>query len=100
MKKMAVGILAAVFVFSAGTVNALAAGGCRGYGYQDCVGACNYADENGDGICDSCGQSAADCAGRYYTDENGDGVCDNYASGSCHHRGTAGAGRNRGGCHR
>lgn len=34
---------------------------------------CRFADENKDGICDSCGR----CFGKNAVDQNGDGICDN-----------------------
>ena len=47
----------------------------------------NYADEDGDGVCDYCGTA---CGYRHYADEDGDGVCDNCGAvhtGPCHHSG-------------
>ena len=43
----------------------------------DADGTCgrgNYADEDGDGVCDNCGTA---CGYRHYADEDGDGFCDN-----------------------
>lgn len=43
-----------------------------------CTEDCTYCDEDGDGICDSCGSKGwyckKDCS---YIDEDGDGICDN-----------------------
>lgn len=43
-----------------------------------CEKDCTYCDEDGDGICDSCGSKGwyckKDCT---FTDEDGDGICDN-----------------------
>lgn len=43
-----------------------------------CEEDCLYCDEDGDGICDKCGNYGyyceKDCA---FTDEDGDGICDN-----------------------
>ena len=62
----------------------------------DADGTCgrgNYADEDGDGVCDNCGTA---CGYRHYADEDGDGVCDNcggvhtaqrYGGGNGHHSG-------------
>lgn len=40
-----------------------------------------YADQDGDGLCDACGNGSGSCPG--YTDADGDGVCDSYGSGAC-----------------
>ena len=62
----------------------------------DADGVCgrgNYADEDGDGVCDNCGTA---CGYRHYADEDGDGVCDScgavhtvqrYGGGNGHHGG-------------
>ena len=62
----------------------------------DADGTCgrgNYADEDGDGVCDNCGTA---CGYRHYADEDGDGLCDNcgavhtaqrYGGGNGHHGG-------------
>lgn len=62
----------------------------------DADGTCgrgNYADEDGDGLCDNCGTA---CGYRHYADEDGDGVCDScggvhtvqrYGGGNGHHGG-------------
>lgn len=43
-----------------------------------CAENCTYCDEDGDGICDECGNYGyyceKDCA---FTDDDGDGICDN-----------------------
>ena len=77
MKKLFAGILTAVLVLSAGSMNALAAGhGCHftdanGDGVCDFANeSCSFVDEDGDGFCD-----LAHTACRFI-DENGDGVCD------------------------
>lgn len=41
---------------------------------QSCADSCQYADENGDNICDNCGNKCADCGET--RDENADGICD------------------------
>ena len=46
----------------------------QGRGNQD---GSNYADEDGDGVCDDCGRGNQDGTGSNYSDEDGDGVCDN-----------------------
>ena len=63
---------------------------------DNCGTACgyrHYADEDGDGFCDNCGIA---CGYRHYADEDGDGVCDNcggvhtvqrYGGGNGHHGG-------------
>lgn len=80
MKKVCIGILAAVMLLSLGTTSALAAGRGNGRGYVDedgdgvCDnynGACGYVDEDGDGVCDNYNGACG------YVDEDGDGVCDN-----------------------
>ena len=56
----------------------------------DADGTCgrgNYADEDGDGVCDNCG---AACGYRHYADEDGGGLCDNCGAvhtGPRHHSG-------------
>lgn len=47
---------------------------------------CNFADLDGDGICDNCGipcQCSALCTGNggNYVDADGDGICDHHAAG-------------------
>ena len=65
----------------------------------DADGTCgrgNYADEDGDGVCDNCG---AAWGYRPYADEDGDGVCDNCGAvhtGPRHHSGNG----HHGGRHR
>ena len=45
-------------------------------------GSCpGYADADGDGVCDACGNAAGSCGG--YVDQDGDGVCDRYGQGGC-----------------
>ena len=42
-----------------------------------------FVDENGDGVCDNCGQMMRGNGrgrGAAFVDENGDGVCDNYGT--------------------
>lgn len=70
----------------------------RAYGYCQ-PGACGtYADADGDGLCDTCAGSGANCPG--YVDADDNGVCDNYESGAGRH-GHHGAGNGRGhGCMR
>ena len=89
MKKLFVGILAAVLAISAGTVSVSAAG--TGYGKNFGKGyanktnsICNFlrpsVDTDGDGICDICG-TVGNGYGYGFVDENGDGVCD-YGTGT------------------
>lgn len=66
MKKLAAGIAAAVLTLSMGSMTVFAA--------QTAVQPHYYVDNNGDGICDTCGISCA------FVDANGDGICDNYGS--------------------
>ncbi len=84
MKKLLLLTLTSALVLIAGTTSAFAMGhGNRAYhnngdyyqgvNHNNCSGL-NFADENGDGICDYQG------AGQYYIDENDDGVCDNYGT--------------------
>ncbi len=113
MKKVCIGILAAVMLLSLGTTSALAAGRGNGRGYVDedgdgvCDnynGACGYVDEDGDGVCDNCGRYPRRSAyrtgyGRFFVDEDGDGVCDYYATGRVGRRGQGTGCRGRGnGC--
>lgn len=53
-----------------------------------CEKDCSYCDEDGDGICDECGNYGyyceKDCT---FTDEDGDGICDNCdTKGVCSYR--------------
>lgn len=53
-----------------------------------CEEECSYCDEDGDGLCDECGNKgyycSDDCA---YIDEDGDGICDNCdTNGICSYR--------------
>ncbi|MEH2928635.1 hypothetical protein VSQ48_01710 [Candidatus Ventrimonas sp. KK005] len=88
MKKVLAGVVAAAMVSGFGTMSVFAAGGgwgCHhggnGYAYTSCA----YVDENGDGICDTCGMGNGSSwhGGYHYVDANGDGICDNYADGTC-----------------
>ena len=77
MKKMFLGVLAAVIVLSAGAGTALAAGSACGGGFLDA---------DGDGICDNCGtyhlrSMTGTGRGGNFVDADGDGVCDHYAPG-------------------
>ena len=82
-KKMFVTLAALAFAAAALAVPATAHGhggwngDCRqAVSCLDADGTCgrgNYADEDGDGVCDNCGTA---CGYRHYADENGDGVCD------------------------
>ena len=89
MKKVFLGVFAAVIVLSVNTTSVFAShhrhsvtgNGCGGY----------YVDMNGDGICDGCGTSHRYGTGVYgcgvnYADVNGDGICDN--CGISHRHGT------------
>ena len=78
MKKLWIGLSAAVLVVSLCVTGALAAGrhsrwntGAGG------VSGCSDTDADGDGVCDNSGTGC----GRYYTDADGDGVCDNFGTG-------------------
>lgn len=142
MKKVLMGIVTAILVLSMGTVGASAAcraydGGCgrraqrravcqvakecpsasglayRGNG-RHCVdedgdGICDtcgfgeirncggFVDADGDGVCDTCGSGQSqNCAG--FVDADGNGVCDQYGSGNCGY-GSGSCGRGHGGHH-
>lgn len=41
----------------------------------------SFVDEDGDGVCDLCGNVPGSGAGANFIDEDGDGVCDNYGTG-------------------
>ena len=78
MKKVLVGAAAAVMVLSIGAAGAFWDGAGPG---------CQWADDDGDGVCDLCGSghfcredgAAWGChQSVWYVDENGDGVCDCY----------------------
>ncbi len=78
MKKVLVGVAAAVMVLSIGAAGAFWDGAGHG---------CQRADDDGDGVCDLCGSghfcredgAAWGChQSVWYVDENGDGVCDYY----------------------
>lgn len=86
MRKIFTGILAAILTLSVVTANAFAA--CPGTG-------CNYADTDGDGICDYVGHICS------YLDANGDGICDycNLNENECG-RGNGRGNGFRGGCGR
>ena len=102
-KKMFVTLAALAFAAAALAVPAAAHGhggwngDCRqAVSCLDADGTCgrgNYADEDGDGVCDNCGTA---CGYRHYADEDGDGLCDNcggvhtvqrYGGGNGHHGG-------------
>lgn len=51
----------------------------------------NFVDQDGDGLCDLCGQEPGQGPG--FVDADGDGVCDNYGTGQQQQRG-AGQGQN------
>lgn len=94
-KRLFIGVLATVLVFSTGTTSALAACHGRGHGHKSaCTTSkkytCNYVDDDEDGICDNCGLYVKNgvCGknhGRYFVDADGDGICDNYGSKYCTH---------------
>ena len=103
MKKMFVTLAALALAAAALAVPATAHGhggwngDCRqAVSCLDADGTCgrgNYADEDGDGVCDNCGTA---CGYRHYADEDGDGLCDNcggvhtvqrYGGGNGHHGG-------------
>ena len=98
MKKLWMGLAAVALVMSLGVTGALAAGhhgrssGAAGSNYT-CSGTCcaNFADTDGDGICDYHGTGCGTC----FADSDGDGICDNYGTGlgAQHH-----SGRGHGGC--
>lgn len=83
-KKLWTGILAAALIFSFGTVTVLARGphcsARRGYRNADSLCA-YYTDENGDGVCDTCG--AAHLQRNGFTDADNDGICDYFDSAAC-----------------
>lgn len=92
MRKVFLGVLASVIVFSAGATIAFAGGPGDGRHFVDtdsdgiCDNAnsmCIYADADGDGICDVCGANHESCLsgdGTTFVDADGDGVCDNYVT--------------------
>ena len=91
-KAAAAALLTAILALSIGTFSAFAAGpgGDRNFADADGDGICDYAgtvcpytDENGDGICDLCGLGQKSGAGRNFMDTDGDGVCDNRTAGLC-----------------
>ena len=104
MKKKMFVTLAALVLAAAALAVPVAAHGHGGWNGDcrqavsclDADGTCgrgNYADEDGDGVCDNCGTA---CGYRHYADEDGDGVCDNcggvhtvqrYGGGNGHHGG-------------
>lgn len=140
MKKVLMGIVTAILVLSIGTVGASAA--CRAYDggcgrrvqrrticqvTKEYPGASGFAhhgngrhcvDEDGDGICDTCGFGEIKNCGGFvdadddgvcdncgsgrsqncggFVDADGDGVCDRYGSGNCGHG--SGSGYGSGGC--
>lgn len=86
MKRIVMGVLAALLVLSAGAPAASAAGhGHRQSSVQSCItdntrikncaNACNYVDADGDGICDNCDNHCSGCGNM--CDKNSDGICDN-----------------------
>lgn len=92
MRKVYLGLLAALITLSVGANTAFAAGcrsGCHftdadGDGICDNAAVCVYSDADGDGICDICGINHGNCPegrGTAFVDADGDGVCDNYVSG-------------------
>lgn len=97
MKPLWKGLTAAALAACLCATGVLAAGH-HGRGLRYTAGGCgancvNFADANGDGICDchgtGCGSyfvdadgdGACDNCGRYFTDANGDGICDNFGTG-------------------
>ncbi len=82
MGRAFLGALAAVVVLSADVAAAFPVNSGSGR---------NFADADGDGICDNVGNmriyagvnvnGVCDGCGRNFVDENGDGVCDNYVFG-------------------
>ena len=119
MRKIICTLLAVALVLSAGVPTAFAAhhhgghhGGHNGSCVQEktcsqdgnCVGNCQFVDEDGDGICDNCENICPDCQEakdtdgngicdgcdkcNHFKDENGDGICDHHhtkpqSSGNC-----------------
>lgn len=87
MKRILLGIVAAGIILTIGATTAFAAGlhnrcaGGAGIGICRNGESCGYyADADGDGICDNCGNTAGTCTGNAacssYVDADGDGVCD------------------------
>lgn len=87
MKKLVSVFLSVLMTASMLGVTASAHGGHHGRGHcgstkvkivYHCENDCTYCDEDGDGICDECGNYGyyceKDCS---YCDEDGDGICDN-----------------------
>lgn len=87
MKRIVMGILALLLIFSTGIPSAYAAGyghrrsgvkvcavenGCTQSG--SCPGQCRFVDADGDGICDNRDTQCQGCDN--WQDQNGDGICD------------------------
>lgn len=95
MKKLLSAALAVIITASMLGVTAFAHGGHHGGGYHrstkivyHCEKDCTYCDEDGDGICDNCGNKGYYCSEDCnYIDEDGDGICDNCdTKGVCSYR--------------
>ena len=100
MKKLLSVILAVITAASMLGVTAFAHGGHHEKGHHSnarvkivysCGEDCSYCDEDGDGICDECGNygyyCTKDCT---FTDDDGDGICDNCDSkGVCSYKSKA-----------
>ena len=89
MKKLLAAILTAVFLLPAGAASVFAQRQDHNETapHREERRVCTqYADTNGDGICDNFGSAHcthADC--DTFVDANGDGVCDNFGSAHCTH---------------
>lgn len=87
MKKLLSVILTAVMTASVLCVTVSAHGGHHSKGHHSnattkivyrCEKDCTYCDNDGDGICDDCGNYGYYCKkGCTFTDEDEDGICDN-----------------------
>ena len=91
VKKTVIGVLAAGLVLGVGVASASAAAYVRGRNFADANGdgvcdrvtrATRCGDADGDGLCDVCGLALAECASpcgstcKLFGDADGDGVCD------------------------
>ena len=96
-----VGAMVLVAVVSAGSATAYAVGPadarCDAFIDEDGDGICDncgngvgFIDEDGDGICDNCGNGAG------FIDEDGDGICDNWDAETGRGNGSGGNGRGNG----
>ena len=88
MKKILLGMMAAILVLTMAAGALAEEAGCGRGCMRGGSGVRRYVYADGDGVCDYCGRGGC----GYYVDADGDGVCDNYNGGA-----RGGAGRGRGG---